>query len=178
MEMNIEKNISGIRRDPHLRNGDKIVICVNKERPSMLENALLLTAEGALRQMIGDPITGGKSDGAEVRLTEGGEALVTFHETRTNSLNRRPNGILVSTREFPCVVFCNTGSQRLTVGVEHEKNSSVWVAPGGYTFMQDRDMNDPEVQDALRALIQSPEIEEEVEDLRRQMEEEKEGGEV
>lgn len=172
--MNIEKKLSEIRQDPELKGREMIVVCLNKAELSMLEDAFLLSAEGKLRRICGTPyMNSALADDAEIRLTEDGEVMVAFHETRTNSFNHRPNGILMSAQEHPCVVFLNTGKESLTVGIEDDDHDSERVAPGGYTFFREVDSNDPELQKAWEAYMNSPKVLEGIREAQEQYAEKK-----
>ena len=141
-----------------------LIVCLNRDCDSMLEDAYLLSAEGRLQQVYyATSIDGDRADEAVIRLTEDGGDLVSFHETRPSSKDRRPNGIRVLHEEldFPCAAFCNTGEERLTVDGE-------WVEPGGYVVVQEKDINDPEVQKALAAFIASPEVQADIMEVQRE----------
>lgn len=140
-----EKIIRAIQQDANLIPGAKIIVRLNRNCPSMLEDAFLLDAGGRLQNAFWTAEPGiDQADEAAIRLSEDGDDLVTFHETRPSSKDHRPNGIRVGRGEldFPCVVFFNGGNEPLTVDGD-------WIAPGGWTFIQERDINDPEVQAAL-----------------------------
>ncbi|MBD5083781.1 MAG: hypothetical protein HDT33_01610 [Clostridiales bacterium] len=165
--MQIEKIINKIQQDPEFKSVDKVVICLNKECPSMLEDAFLLSAEGELQRIIAEScINDDQADEAVIRSSESGDDLVTFHETRTSSYNYRPNGIRVHDEDihFPCVVFWNSGKERLTVEGE-------WVSPGDYTAIQQMDINSPEAQEALKAHLNSPEVQEGIREAQEMFEE-------
>ncbi len=150
--MNLEKTIADIRRNPKLKDGDKLIVCVNPACISMLEDAYLLPAAGSLRDAFW---TIGEDDGSEsaaIRLSEDGDDLVLFHLTRTGL------GITVAEADFPCVVFVNTGHEFLTVDGRR-------VGSGAYHFIQEAALSDPEVQEALGALCRR--VSEEIEEARR-----------
>ena len=73
---------------------------------------------------------------------------MAFHESRPSSRDGRPNGIRVhhENLDFPCVVFCNSGKERLTV-------DGKWVEPGEYTSVQEVDPNSPEGQKVLQEYL-------------------------
>lgn len=167
MKNKIKRIVGDIQRDPELRSGDKVLICLNKECPSMLEDAFLLSAEGELQRIIAESNDNDdQADDAVIRLSEDGEDLVAFHETRPNSRNHCPNGIRVhhEERNFPCVVFCNVGKESLTV-------DGGWVSPGSYTWYQDVDSNDPGLQKAWDAYLNSAEVQEGIREAQEMFEE-------
>lgn len=167
----IEKLASTIQQDPQLRSGEKLIVCLDRECLSMLEDAYLLSAEGTLQQAVcassisADPDL---ADDAEIQSPEDGSLLVAFHETRPNSKTHCPNGIRVNwdSLDFPCVVFYNAGSERLTVEGE-------WIAPGEYHSIQDVDNQSPEGQAALLKYMSSPEVQEGIAEAQRMFEEKK-----
>lgn len=154
--------VDRIRKDPSLNQGDKILACLNRGCDSMLEAAYLIT-EGGVQDICWETfIDGDRADEAVIHMSEGGADLVAFHESRPSSKDHRPNGIRVHREEldFPCVVFCNNGSERVTVDGE-------WLAPGEYVSIQEADPGDPEVQKFLDEYIRSPEVMAGVEEARR-----------
>lgn len=164
--MNLKNNsgmIDRIQQDSKLKSGEKLIICLNRSCASMLEDACLLTADGKIRDAFWTTDTGGvQADEAAVRLVEDGDDVLVFHESRPSSRDGRPNGIRVHHDEldFPCVVFCNSGKERLTVDGE-------WVNPGEYTSVQEVDLNSPEARKAMEEFIRSPEVLKGVEEARR-----------
>ncbi len=167
---NISGMIDRIQRDSKLKSGEKLIVCLNRSCDSMLEDACLLTADGKIQDVfLNTESSGGdQADEAAVRLVEDGDDLVVFHESRPSSRDGRPNGIRVHHEEldFPCVVFCNSGSERLTVNGE-------WLEPGKYTAVQEADINSPEVRKAMKEFMSSSEVQEEIEEVRREYEEKK-----
>lgn len=161
---NMDSAVSRIQGDPQLGSVDKIVIFANRDCDSMLEDACLVTGEGAIRDVFWTTsMSGEQADEAAVQLVEGGPDVVAFHESRPSSRDGRPNGIRVHHEDlgFPCVV-CNSGKARLTVDGQ-------WVEPGEYTSVQGVDSNNPEAQKALEEFIRSPEVHEEIEEVRREV---------
>ena len=151
---NINRTINGIQQDSKLKSSEKLIICLNRSCDSMLEYACLLTANGKIQDAFWTTCRGGdQADEAVVQIVEGGEDLAAFHESRPSSRDGRPNGIRVHHEEldFPCVVFCNSGKERLTVDGE-------WVEPGEYVSVQETDPNSPEVRKAMEEFILSPEV--------------------
>lgn len=160
-----------IQRDAELRRGEKIVICLNRTQEAMLEDACLLIAGGGAQEIFWETFSDGdRADEAVIRMSEDGDALVAFHESRPSSRDHRPNGIRVHHEEldFPCVVFCNSGEEPLTVDGE-------WLAPGEYTAVQEVDVNSPEVQKFFEAYIKSPEVIKGIEEARRSYAEKRKG---
>lgn len=152
--MNV-KNIDGIvdeiQQDPNLKTGDKLIICLDRSYDSMLEDACLLTADGKIQDAFWTTYSSGdQADEAAVRLVEDGDNLVAFHESRPSSRDGRPNGIRVHHEDldFPCVVFYNSGKERLTVDGE-------WVEPREYTSVQEVDPHSPEGQKVLQEYLKS-----------------------
>lgn len=173
MNSNIKNTIREIQQDPALKGKEAIVACLNRKCESMLEDAHLLTAEGSIQPVCYETSSDGeRADEAVIRLSEDGGDLVSFHETRPSSKDHRPNGIRVQHEEldFPCVAFCNTGEERLTVDGE-------WVEPGDYVVVQEKDINDPEVQKALAAFIASPEVQADIMEVQREYAEKMRGKE-
>lgn len=169
----IKRITDKIQRDAGLGSGEKIVICLDRKRESMLADACLLTAEGGIREVFWETSSDGiQADEAVIRMSEGGADLVAFHESRSNSRDYRPNGIRVhhEALDFPCVVFYNSGEEQLTVDGE-------WLAPGKYTTVQEVDTDSPEVQKFLNEYLKSPEVVAGVEEARRLYEEKKGRGE-
>ena len=160
-----------IQRDAELGLGEKIVICLNRTQEAMLEDACLLIAGDGAQEIFWETFSDGdRADEAVIRMSEDGDALVAFHESRPSSRDHRPNGIRVHHEEldFPCVVFCNSGEEPLTV-------DGKWLAPGEYTAVQEVDINSPEVQKFFEAYIKSPEVMEGIEEARRSYAEKKRG---
>lgn len=167
------KNISGvidrIQQDSKLKSSEKLIICLNRSCASMLEDVSLLTADGKIRDAFWTTCVGGdQADEAAVQLVENGPDVVAFHESRPSSRDGRPNGIRVHDEDldFPCVVFYNSGKERLTVDGQ-------WVEPGEYTSVQEVDINSPEVRGAMEEFMNSPEVREGIEEARRAYEEKK-----
>lgn len=166
--MNITKIITDIRRDPELQGQDKmILVCLNRACDSMLEDAFFLPAEGELPQRMYQEINygdGTMADEAVIRMSEDAVDLVTFHETRPNSRDHRPNGVRFHHEEidFPCIIAYNSGRERMTVDGE-------WVSPGSYITILDVDINSPEAQKFLEKFIRSPEVMKGIEEVRRDM---------
>lgn len=166
----IKRIMDKIRRDPDLGPGDRIIACLDRTRDSMLAGACLLSAGGGVEEIFCETYSDGdRADEAMIRMSEDGDGLVAFHETRPSSKDHRPNGIRVHHEDlnFPCVLFYNSGAEPLTVDGE-------WLAPGEYTVVQEVDVNSPEVQKFLEEYLKSPEVMEGIEEARRQMRE-KEG---
>lgn len=167
----IKRITDQIQRDAKLGLGEKIVICLNRTQEAMLEDACLLIAGGGAQEIFWETFSDGdRADEAVIRMSEDGDALVAFHESRPSSRDHRPNGIRVHHEEldFPCVVFCNSGEEPLTVDGE-------WLAPGEYTAVQEVDVNSPEVQKFFEAYIKSPEVIEGIEEARRSYAEKRKG---
>lgn len=142
-----------INQDPELNPGDKILVCLNRSCGSMLEDAYLLTG-GGIRDIYWEASSdGSQADEAVIRMSKDGDDLVAFHESRQNTRDRRPNGIRVHHEDldFPCVVFCNSGEERLT-------GDGKWLAPGEYTAVQEVDPNSPEARKFLEEYLRSPEV--------------------
>lgn len=154
--------VDRIRQDSSLNQGDKILACLNRGCDSMLEGAYLITASGVQDVYWETSSDGIQADEAVIRMSKDRTNLVSFHESRPSSRDHRPNGIRVHREEldFPCVVFCNGGVERVTVDGE-------WLAPGEYVSIQEADLNDPEVQKFLDEYIRSPEVTAGVEEARR-----------
>lgn len=160
-----------IQRDAELGLGEKIVICLNRTQEAMLEDACLLIAGGGAQEIFWETFSDGdRADEAVIRMSEDGDALVAFHESRPSSRDHRPNGIRVHHEEldFPCIVFCNSGEEPLTV-------DGKWLAPGEYTAVQEVDVNSPEVQKFFEAYIKSPEVIKGIEEARRSYAEKRKG---
>lgn len=170
--MNLKNNsgmIDRIRQDSKLKSGEKLIICLNRSCGSMVEDACLLTTEGKVQNVFWTTDSSGvQADEASIQLVKGGPDIVVFHESRPSSRDGRPNGIRVHHDEldFPCVVFCNSGKERLTVDGE-------WVEPGEYTAVQEVDINSPEVRKAMKEFMNSPEVREGIEEARRAYKEKK-----
>ena len=166
--MNITKIITDIRQDPELQVQDELIlVCLNRTCDAMLEDAFFLPAKGEPPQQMCQEIyygDGTMADEAVLRMSEGTDDLVAFHETRPNSRDHRPNGVRFHHEEmnFPCIVFYNSGLERITVDGE-------WVSPGSYIVIQDVDTDAPEVQKALEEFIRSPEVMKGIEEVRRSM---------
>lgn len=159
----IKRITDKIQRDAGLRSGEKIIICLDRKRESMLAYACLLTAEGGVREIFWEPSSDGiQADEAVIRMSEDEADLVAFHESRSNSRDYRPNGIRVhhEALDFPCVVFYNSGEEQLAVDGE-------WLAPGKYTTVREVDINSPEAQKALEDYLKSPEVLNGIERARR-----------
>lgn len=159
----IKRIADKIQRDAELGFGEKILICVDRKQESMLNDACLLIAEGGIREVFWETSSDGiQADEAVIRMSEDGADLVAFHESRPSSKDHRPNGIRVHHEEldFPCIVFYNSGAERLTV-------DGKWLAPGEYTAIQEADANSPEVRKFLDQYIKSPEVMEGIEEARR-----------
>ena len=162
--------VDRIRQDSSLNQGNKILACLNRGCGSMLEGAYLIT-EGDVQDVYWETSCDGiHADEAVIRMSEDGDDLVAFHESRRSSRNHRPNGIRVHHEElnFPCVVFRNSGEEPLTV-------DGKWLAPGEYTAVQEVDVNSPEVQKFFEAYIKSPEVIEGIEEARRSYAEKRKG---
>lgn len=152
----INRIVNEVRQDTELGVGEKLIICLNRVYDSMLEDAWLLTAEGAVRDAFWETSSDAlQADEAAVQLVEDGPDIVTFHESWPSSRDGRPNGIRVHHDDlyFPCVVFYNSGDERLTVDGE-------WVEPGEYVSIQEVAPNSPEARKALEDLIHSQTFEE------------------
>lgn len=118
--------IDKIQQDPELKSSEKLIICLNRIYDSMLEDAYLLTAGGEIRDAFWETSSDGlQEDEAAVQLVEGGPDIAAFHESQPSSRDGRPNGICTGDLYFPCVVFYNSGDERLTVDGD-------WVEPGEY----------------------------------------------
>lgn len=162
---NINRMIDKIRQDAKLKTGEKLIVCLNRSCDSMLEEACLLTADGKIQDAFWTKCSGGgQADEASIQLVEDGPDVVAFHESRPSSRDGRPNGIRIHREDldFPCVVFYNNGSERLTVDGD-------WVEPGEYTSVQEVDINSPEARKALEEFIHSPELRDEIEETRREL---------
>ena len=160
-----------IQQDPELSSGEKLIACLDRSQESMLAGACLLTAGDGIQEIFYETSSdGGRADEAVIRMSEEGDDLTAFHETRPSSRDHRPNGIRVHHEElnFPCVVFRNSGEEPLTV-------DGKWLAPGEYTAVQEVDVNSPEVQKFFEAYIKSPEVMEGIEEARRSYAEKKRG---
>lgn len=167
---NIKRIADMLQQDPELKSGEKIIVCLDRKWDSMLAGACLLTAGDSFHEIFCKTSSDdGRADEAVIRMSECGDDLVAFHETRPSSRDYRPNGIRVHHEElnFPCVVFYNSGEEPLTVDGE-------WLTPGEYTAIQEVDINSPEAQKALEEYLKSPEVLNGFEKMRRQMRE-KEG---
>ena len=154
--------VDRIRQDSSLNQGNKILACLNRGCGSMLEGAYLIT-EGDVQEVFWETSCDGiQADEAVIRMSEDGDDLVAFHESRPSSRDHRPNGIRVHHEEldFPCVVFYNSGEERLTVDGE-------WLAPGEYITVQEVDLSSPEAQKFLEEYLKSPEVMEGFEEVRR-----------
>lgn len=165
----IKRITDKIQRDAELGSGEKIVICLDRTRDSMLEDAYLLTTGGCIQEVFWETSCDGiQADEAVIRMSEDGDDLVAFHESRRSSRNHRPNGIRVHHEEldFPCVVFYNSGEEQLTVDGE-------WLAPGEYTTVQEVDLNSPEARKFLEEYLKSPEVMAGFEEVRRSYAEKK-----
>lgn len=165
----INRIVNKVRQDAKLSVGEKLLVCMNRSCDSMLEDAYLLTAEGAVRDVFWTTsMSGDQADEASIQLVEDGPDVVVFHESRPSSRDGHPNGIRIHHEEldFPCVVFFNSGKECLTVDGE-------WVEPGEYTTVQEVDINSPEAQKVLREWLRSPEVQKSVEKVRREYEEKK-----
>lgn len=174
--MNLER-IKGIadviRQDSALKTGAKLIICLNRSCDSTLEDACLLTADGKIQDALWTCRSGDdQADEAAVWLVEDEKDLVAFHESRPSSRDGRPNGIRVhyEALNFPCVVFYNSGKERLTV-------DGKWVEPGEYMSVLEEDINSPKVQKALYEYLCRPDVQEEVESVRQEYDEKTRKGE-
>lgn len=155
--------------DTELGLGGKIIVCLDRNRESMLADAWLLTARGGVQEVFWEAsFDGDRADEAVVRMSEDGDDLVAFHESRPSSRDHRPNGVRVHHEElnFPCVVFYNSGEEPITVDGE-------WLAPGEYTTVQEVDSNSPEAQKFFEEYLKSPEVMRGVEEARRSYAEKK-----
>lgn len=167
---NIDRIVGRIQQDFKVKSGKKLIICLNRSCDSMLEDAFLLTADGTLHNVPYEVNTcGPKADEAVIRMPEGEDDLVAFHETRLNSETHRINGITVhrdpDKMKIPCAIFVNVGAERLTVEGE-------WVKPGSYKAVYPEpklNLDDPEVQKAMKEFMSSPEVQEEIEEVRREV---------
>lgn len=165
----IKRITDKIQRDAELGPGEKIVIFLDRTRGSMLEDACLLTTEGDVQDVYWETFCDGiQADEAVIRMSEDGDDLVAFHESRPSSRDHRPNGIRVHHEEldFSCVVFYNSGEEQLTVDGE-------WLAPGEYTTVQEVDLNSPEARKFLEEYLKSPEVMAGFEEVRRSYAEKK-----
>lgn len=160
----IKKIVHEIETDPKLKvMGNLVIVGLNQACESKLEDAWLCSADGVLSPLPWATYsTDDQANSAEVMLSDGGDAVVTFHESRPNSRDHRPNGIRIHHEELevPYVVFANVGEERLTVDGE-------WVEPGAWMTVRERSIDDSEVQDALWNFLQSPEVQKEIEAARR-----------
>lgn len=159
-----------IQQDPELSSGEKLIACLDRSQESMLAGACLLTAGDGIQEIFYETSSdGGRADEAVIRMSEEGDDLTAFHETRPSSRDHRPNGIRVHHEElnFPCVVFYNSGEEPLTA-------DGKWLAPGEYTAVQEVDINSPEAQTALDEYLRSPEVLNGFGELRRQTREKEE----
>lgn len=150
---NIDRMLSEIQRDPALGAGEKLAVCLNRSCDSMLEDAFLLTPEGEVRDAFwAVSMNGCQPDEASITLTENGAGVAAFRESQPSSRDGRPGGIQVCHDElyFPCVVFCNSGRESLTVDGQ-------WIEPGEYVSVQETDPNRPEARWGLGASIRSSE---------------------
>lgn len=159
----IKRITDKIQRDAGLGSGEKIVICLDRARESMLADACLLTAGGGVQELFWETFSDEeRADEAVIRMSKDGADLAAFHESRPSSKDHRPNGVRVHHEElgFPCVVFYNSGEEQLTVDGE-------WLAPGEHTAVREVDINSPEVQKALEDYLKSPEVLNGIERARR-----------
>ena len=155
----VERVLKAIQEDVALKTGKIIIVEVDRDCPSMLKNAYLLTADGAIEQVSCATFSGeDQADSAEISLCEGDDAVVYFHLTLPSGPNHRPNGIRLHDDELgvPCVVFVNTGKEALTLDGD-------WIEPGKYVVVRERDMGDPDVQAFFwQNFLQRPDIQAEI----------------
>lgn len=131
-----------VRQDTRLGTGEKLLICLDRSCDSILKDAWLLTTDGEIQDTFWETsMCVDQADEAVIRLVEDGADVVVFHESRPSSRDGYPNGIRVHYEDldFPCVVFYNSGSERLTVDGE-------WVEPGEYLSVQEVNINDKRLQ--------------------------------
>ena len=151
--------LNEIQKDMALKNGEIIIVEVDRECDSMLKNAYHLTTDGAVEQLPWETFSSvDEADCAKIFLSEGGDAVVAFHLTRPSNRDHRPNGIRFHHDELgvPGVVFVNSGKEALTLDGE-------WLEPGKYVAVCERDMNDPDVQAFFwQDFLQRPDVQREI----------------
>lgn len=151
--------LNEIQEDIALKNGEIIIVEVDRECDSMLKDAHLLTADGAIQQVQWATFNSvDQADSAEISLSEGSDAVVSFHLTRPSDRDHRPNGIRLHHEELgvPCVVFVNSGKEALTL-------DGKWLEPGKYVAVCERNMDDPDVQTFFwQNFLQRPDVQKEI----------------
>lgn len=170
MNMN-DAIIREVRQEPDLKDKELVLICVNRDYPSMLEDAYLLRKDGTFQQLLCEANEGiDRADWAEIKRPENEEVLVEFCESRNNKKNPdgRPNGIrwMSEGEHFPCEVYYNSGDERVTV-------DGKWVAPGDFQYFCDLDPNSEEAKRMWDAYMRSPAVQEGIAEVQRAFEEKK-----
>lgn len=159
-----ERVLKEIQEDIALKNGEIIIVEVDRECDSMLRGAYRLTADSTVEQVAWETVSSvDEADSAKISLSEGGEAVVAFHLTRPSNRDHRPNGIRLHHEELgvPCVVFVNSGKEALTLDGE-------WLEPGKYVTVRERDMDDPDVQAFFRReFLQRPDVQAEIREVQQ-----------
>lgn len=82
--MNIKEIIDAIQQDPALKPGEKLVVCLNRNSESMLEDAFLLTAGGTSSRCAWRPPA--TATRPTRRRSRDGEELAAFHLTRSSRI--------------------------------------------------------------------------------------------
>lgn len=163
-DTNFERVLQEIQKTTALKDGEIILVEMDRECDSMLKDAYHLTADGAVEQVLWETFSSvDAADCAKIFPSEGGDAVVAFHLTRPSNRDHRPNGIRLHHEELgvPCVVFVNSGKEALTFDGE-------WLEPGEYFSVCDRNMDDPDVQAFFwQDFLQRPDVQAEIREVQR-----------